>query len=189
MDYAEVERLVGARLGEKILIAIDGRPLSGKSTTALKLAARFGLPVLAYDDFFAGPGSWAGQAPAYPFPFFRHHAFAQAIKALKREGRCSYRAYDWDAGAESAKLTEIEWRGPLIIEGCCILTEALAPLYDLRFFIESDPATTHAAAMARDGTHWEAEWRDMFLPSVDLYMKTKPQKRADHIVRGRGAPA
>ena len=41
--------------------------------------------------------------------------------------------------------------------------------------------------MARGVDDWETEWRELFLPSVELYLETRPQERASHRVAGRGA--
>jgi uridine kinase len=183
----EAERLVGARVNERILIAIDGRPVSGKTTLAARLEKRFGLPLLCIDDFMAPETAWRGSAPAFPFPFFRNEAFVQAVRSLKAAGACAYNAYDWEHARIGARRRTLAWTGPLIVEGCAALQAPLAPLYDLRFFIESGAASTFDAAMARDGRAWAEEWRTLFLPSVALYMETAPQSRADHLVAGRGA--
>ena len=182
----EAERLVGVRLKERILIAIDGRPVSGKSTLAMRLADRFNLPMLCIDDFMAPERDWMSRAPGFPYPFFRNAVFVDAVHTLKREGRCTYTEFDWEAVEIGTKERILIWDGPLIVEGCSVLQEPLPGLYDLRFFIESDEASTYAAAMARDGERWALEWRTIFLPSVVLYMETNPRARADHVVAGRG---
>jgi hypothetical protein len=43
-----------------------------------------------------------------------------------------------------------------------------------------------AARAVRDGTSDEANWHNLYLPSVDLYMATEPKARADVVVAGRG---
>ena len=75
---------------------------------------------------------------------------------------------------------------PVIIEGVSALNPAIADLYALRLLVDSDPATLHDAALARGVGTWGDAWCQLFLPSVDIYMRTRPMTRADLIVAGRG---
>jgi len=61
ISYDEVERLVGARAKDRVLIAIDGRPASGKSTIAERLAERLNLPIIGIDDFMTAAGAMGGR--------------------------------------------------------------------------------------------------------------------------------
>jgi hypothetical protein len=45
--------------------------------------------------------------------------------------------------------------------------------------VESDRLSTLQTAIDRGLGGWETEWRELFLPSVDLYMSTEPEDRAD----------
>jgi hypothetical protein len=76
--------------------------------------------------------------------------------------------------------------GWIIVEGVSALHPDLAPLYDLRIWIESDAASALAALGQRGMGPWAREWRELFLPSVELYLQTKPWERADILARGRG---
>lgn len=73
------------------------------------------------------------------------------------------------------------------MEGVSALHPRLAPLYDLRLWVESDPRTVLDASLARGVGDWVVEWRTLFLPSVTLYLKTEPAARAEILVAGRGA--
>ena len=73
-----------------------------------------------------------------------------------------------------------------MIEGVSALNAQLASLYDLKLWVESEASTTLDASLARGVGDWEREWRDLFMPSVDLYMASQPRRRADYRVRGRG---
>jgi uridine kinase len=178
---------LGARIQTARLIAIDGLPCSGKSALADRLAAAFGLETLAFDDFYLPEPLWPrGIRPGFPFPFFRVKEFHEALHGLATEGRCSYRPYDWCNGQISSIARELYRRGPLIVEGCSVLDPQLEPHYDLRLFVASDRETVLAARRARDGDHDAENWQRLFLPSVDLYMATLPERRADFVISGRG---
>jgi hypothetical protein len=88
VSASEAESGLAALTSEPELIAIDGLPLSGKSTFAERLADRFGWAVLGFEDFYLPERDWpANIEPSFPFPFFRIDEFRQAVRSLQREGR------------------------------------------------------------------------------------------------------
>jgi uridine kinase len=168
------------------LIGIDGLPVSGKSTLADAIIERNGGAAIYLDDFVLPQPQWHGRvAPAFPFPYIRYADFLNAANDLVHTGRTTYAPYDWSTGG-AGPLRTVTVDRPVIVEGVSALHPDLAPLYDLRIWVDSDPATTLAASLARGVGDWEAEWRNLFLPSVDLYLATNPRQRADLIVAGRG---
>jgi hypothetical protein len=74
-----------------------------------------------------------------------------------------------------------------VIEGVSALHPDLCQHYALKIFVDSDRATTDEASKVRGLGIWADPWEKMFLPSSDLYMKTRPMERADLILPGRGA--
>ena len=167
-------------------IAIDGLPVSGKTTLADQIASSTGAEILWLDEFVMPEAGWRGKAqPAFPFSYFRYDDFLQAVTTLAQTGRCSYHPYDWTTGQASPETRTITREQPVIIEGVSSLHPSLVPLYDLRLWVESDPATTLTAALARGVGDWEHEWRHLFMPSVELYLQTDPRGRADYLVAGR----
>jgi uridine kinase len=172
------------------LVAIDGLPVSGKSTLADRIATELGAAVLYLDDFVRPEAEWRGLVqPAFPFPYIRYSAFQQAVQSLARGEPAHFERYDWAKHRPSGEWREII-PGPLVVvEGVSALHPELAKLYDLRLWMQSDASSTLAASLARGVGEWEREWRELFLPSVELYLATKPRRRADYLVRGRGVPA
>jgi uridine kinase len=181
-----VEALMRSRRLSADLIAIDGAPLAGKSTLSLRLSDELGFGLMGIDDFVRPEADWRGAQPAYPFPFFRNAEFAHAIRALREEGRCSYHPYDWERGIVSSEPRQVVRDKPIVIEGTSVLDPALVGLYDVKLFVESDPGTLWDARSARDGESWTQHWRELFVPSADLYAATRPRERADFLVKGRG---
>lgn len=169
------------------LIAIDGLPLAGKSTLAHKLARALNGAVISIDEFVRPAAEWAAATPAFPFPFFRNAVFADALTDLREHSACAFHPYLWETDALAKTPRRVTRDRPIIVEGTGVLSADLAQLYDARIFVESDEETLWAARTARDGESWSAHWRDLFLPSVALYMQTRPQDRADIAAAGRGA--
>jgi uridine kinase len=176
---AEVE----TRLADARVIAIDGAPLSGKSTLAQQLADRLGLEQLGLDDFYDGPQ----HGPGYPYRYFRYAEFEDALHAFRRDGACAYRRWDWPRMAKAVDLTRVApQRTPLIVEGCSVLQRRFLPLYDLTLFVESERATRRQAQLLRDGGRMAGVWNDVVWPSVALWEATDPAAMAQVRVAGRG---
>jgi uridine kinase len=184
---------VVARLARTLhppLIAIDGLSCSGKSTLADQLQAAYGFECLYLDEFIRPKEEWLWQSkPAFPFQYIRYDEFIAAIGTLATTGQCTCLPFDWESQAISKEPRTVSQARPVIIEGVSALNPTLTELYGLRIFVDSDRSTTLEAAIGRDRGMWADEWRDLFLPSVDLYMQTDPERRADLIVPGRGAPS
>ena len=187
IDFDAVVSLIGARPDIR-LVAIDGLPVSGKSSLAGRLETELGATIVYLDDFVRPEAEWRGKAaPAFPFPYMRYEEFTQAVRALAERRVARYRGYDWAVGRLADGSTEINPNGLVVVEGVSTLNPQLASLYDLRLWVESDAATTLAASLARGVGDWESAWRTLFMPSVALYLASDPRLRADHIVAGRGA--
>ena len=187
IDFDEAVALARTRPDIR-LIAIDGLPLAGKSTLAGRLATALQAECIYLDDFVRPEAEWRSRtAPSFPFDFIRYDEFLNAVKSLASDGLCSYRLYDWDTAKLRDEYRLVRLDHPVIVEGVSSLHPELTPLYDLRFWIESDAATTLQASLMRGVGAWEREWRELFLPSVDLYMGTAPKGRAEFLVAGRGA--
>lgn len=171
-------------------VAIDGLPVSGKSTLAERFEASLGAQCVYLDDFVKPEAQWRSRSvPSFPFDYIRYDEFLAAVTSLTRGHACRYRLYDWSTGQLRDDHREVRPEGLIVIEGVSSLHPELAPLYDLRFWVESDAATTLAASLQRGVGTWEREWRELFLPSAALYLATGPEERADYRVAGRGAAA
>lgn len=169
------------------LMAIDGLPCGGKSTLAERLRARLDGDCLHLDEFVLPKRDWPeAMKPAFPFEYIRYAAFMEAVRTLATVGAYSFNPFDWGTCQVSPHVRTITRDRPLIIEGVSSLNPQLCALFDVRVFVESDRSTTLHAAVQRGVGPWEHEWREVFLPSADLYMATQPQHRADVLVMGRG---
>ena len=188
-DFAEVVTLARSLGPDLRLVGIDGLPVAGKSTLATEVAEALSGTTLHLDDFVRPEPEWPHPLRSgFPFPYIRYADFLGAVLALAACGKCCFHPYDWATGRTSVVEREVRLvgNGPVVVEGVSALHSSLAPLYRLRVWVESDAATTLAAAFARGGGVWAQEWEEVFLPSVALYLETNPQSRADVLVAGRG---
>jgi uridine kinase len=186
LTFDEIVALVAAK-PRPLLVAVDGLSLAGKSTLALRLVEELGAECVSLDDFVRPEAEWPSRdRPAFPFEFVRYGEFVAAVQALARGRRCAFRAYDWETGCIADEPKLVRGDGIAVVEGVSALHPDLAPLYDLRIWVESDARTTLAASVERGVGAWAREWELLFLPSVELYLRTDPKARADIVARGRG---
>jgi uridine kinase len=187
--YATVEEVVTLIESgmQRPLIAIDGLPCSGKSTMVNRLKNRIELDCIYLDDFVLPERDWPSAiGPAFPFAFIRYEEFLDSVQTLASDGMCSFRPFDWSTFEISTDKRTVSLSKSVVVEGVSSLNPSLCNLYGLKIFIESDRATTLQAALDRGGEVWGDRWRKLFLPSVDIYMVTRPQERADLLIAGRG---
>jgi len=188
-EYATVEEAITLmQIGvDPPIIAIDGLPCSGKSTTVDRLKNRIEFDCIYLDDFVLPERNWPlGIGPAFPFEYIRYDEFLDAIRALASHGTCSFRPFDWNTFEISAEKRTVALSKYAVVEGVSSLERSLCNLYGLKIFVESDRATTLQAALNRGVGPWGNQWLELFLPSADIYMETRPQARADLLIAGRG---
>lgn len=186
LTFDEVIAFVGQR-PQLRLLAIDGLPLAGKTTLADRLAAAIGGACVFLDDFIKPEREWRWRdRSSFPFDFIRYDEFVGAVRSLAADGECRYRPWDYRTGERADLDRVVRLDGLVIVEGVTALHPDLAPLYDLRIWVESDAATVLDAAQARGVGNWAREWEVMFVPSVALYLQTDPIGRADLLAAGRG---
>lgn len=163
-----------------MILLIDGRSGSGKTTFAAKLHDVLGWPVVHLEDAYPG---WAGLAAA-----------SEAVaESMLNPAVAGFRRWDWYASdrAEWVDLTGVTERS-LIIEGCGAVTAAnLAAARALGdgeawgAWVELDEPTRRARAMARD-PHFRGHW-DMWAAQEDAHIdRHDPVAVADWIVAGCG---
>ncbi len=66
-----------------------------------------------------------------------------------------------------------------------ILREELSSCYFKKIFVISDQSSELEAIAKREGSVTNL-WRNLYLPSVEIYWQKKPWERADILYAGRG---
>ncbi|GMU19841.1 MAG: hypothetical protein AMXMBFR12_10320 [Candidatus Babeliales bacterium] len=172
---------------QPLLIGIDGRPGSGKTTVAIKLEEALHAQAIYLDEFFIPQEQWPKDAkPQFPFFYFRYQEFVEGVKALASGKPFSYFTYDWETNGLSKQVKVINPEGIIIVEGVSALNAELAPLYDKRIWVASDHTSEFAAIASRENEKNLDLWKNIYLPSVEIYCKQKPWQQADIIYAGRG---
>jgi uridine kinase len=169
------------------LIAVDGLPCAGKSTLSNHISATHGYDRIGVDDFLLPESQWPSRnAAAFPFQFMRYDALINAVRSLATTGVCTYAPFDWATLSVSPQKRIVSLKRAVVVEGVSTLHADLCDFYNLRIFVESDRASLLDSSRARGLGIWAEAWEKLFVPSADVYMRTRPQDRADLIFAGRG---
>ncbi len=170
-----VERVRAAVEGkDRLLVAIDGRCASGKTTiaaalSAMPLAGNEGCTVLHMDDFFLRPEQRTAARLAIPGGNIDHERFLTEVLTPLRGGQpFVYRPFDCHSG----RLTEpvaVMPRSVCVVEGSYACHPALRDAYDLRLFSDIDPDTQMRRLIAREGEARAAVFRTRWIPLEEAY--------------------
>jgi hypothetical protein len=173
----DVLRGVVARQADPVLLAVDGRSGSGKTTAARRIADRVpGGSVVHTDDI-----AW------YHAMFDWSALIADGVLAPVRRGDAvTFRPPEWDARDRPGAVTVPAGCPLVVVEGVGIGRRGLAPFFDGLVWVQTDRALARERGLARDGggpaevAFWD-EWEAAERPFLAA---ERPWERADTIVDG-----
>lgn len=165
---------------EHVIVAIDGRCGSGKTTLAAALAELYHAPVLHMDDFFLQPHQRTPQRLAQPGGNIDAERFLSEVLTPLRQARAfSYRPFSCHAQRLLAPV-QMEAAPLAIVEGSYSLHPLLEGSYDLRIFVTIDPALQRTRLLHRDGEAMLARYESEWIPLEERYFAaTRIRTRCD----------
>ena len=179
--------LVSAALAQKptrpLVLALDGRCGSGKTTLANGLAAQLpGCTLLRTDDFYLPPAQripdWA-HTPCANMDLSRLRD--EALRPAYAGQPVAYRAYSCREGAYLPPA-QLPAQPLVILEGSYSHHPALADCYDLRVFVTCSKAEQTRRLQAREGARYPA-FAQRWIPLEEGYFaKYSIEESADLIL-------
>jgi hypothetical protein len=163
-----------------LLLAVDGRSGSGKTTTARRVLDRVpGAAVVHTDDvaWYHAMFDWAG-------------LIAGGVLAPVRRGEAvAFRPPPWDARARPGAVTVPAGCPLVVVEGVGIGRRDLAAYFDGLVWVQADRATARSRGVARDGggAAEEAFWDEWEAAERPFLAAERPWERADAVVDGASA--
>ncbi len=162
---------IQARLRDKprLLVAIDGRCASGKTTLAKALQSERGYNVIHMDHFFLRPEQRTPERLDEPGGNVDYERFIEeALLPLKSGEAFSYRPYDCQKQLLAGAVL-VEPRPVTIIEGAYCCHPRLIGSYDLRVFMTIDAEEQMRRILIRNGDEGAIRFRDIWIPLEERY--------------------
>ncbi len=185
-DYTgELVAVPVERQKEDILVlAIEGRAASGKSTLAAELAAITKYPVIKMDHFFLPQSLKKPRRVQTPGGNTHYERFIEeVVNNIKEDAPFSYEIFDCSIGGinGSALIPATRWR---IVEGVYSLHPKFGDYADLKIFVDIEPEEQMRRIRNRDGVQMARIFRETWIPMEEVYFhKYKQEKNVDYILK------
>ena len=161
----------------RVVVAVDGRSASGKSTFARRLGASVpGSSVVCTDDV-----AWWES-----FFDWEHLLVEGVLEPLRRGDGVSYRPPAWDRRARSGAIEVASDASFVVIEGVGVGRRSLSEWFDAMVWVQSDLVEARRRGIERDGATPEAEafWEEWNREEVEFLADDRPWERATLTVCG-----
>ena len=156
---------------ERILVAIDGRCGSGKTTLATRLQETLPCRVFHMDDFFLQPCQRTPERLQLPGENVDHERFLQEVLLPASRGdTVRYRPYLCSRQALGPAV-EVPPERLTLVEGSYACHPALWPYYDLRIFLTIDPGEQLRRIGLRSGPDKLRQFKDRWIPLEEQYFR------------------
>jgi len=178
-----------AHRNKPILVALDGRSGTGKSTIAKIIASRLGGIEIVADDFWIGgsDAEWDRRSPqekasmAIDWKRLR----SEALESLLAGKAASWHPFDWKAGKGLAAHSINCNPTPLILlDGAYSARPELSDIIDLSVLVEvSDDSKRRARLVKREGKEYMDDWHRRWDPAEGYYFsKVRPKDSFDMVI-------
>lgn len=152
-----------------ILLAIDGRCASGKTTLAARLQTVLGCGVVHMDDFFLRPEQRTEERYSTPGGNVDHERFLQEVLLpLSRGEDAVYRPFDCSA-MSLGEPVELKCGAVTVVEGSYSCHPDLFPYYHISVFLSLPPQEQMRRIVLRDGEEYSKVFEEKWIPLEERY--------------------
>jgi len=154
-----------------ILIAIDGRCCSGKSTLANKIRENYDCNIIKIDDFFLPKELRTAERMAQVGGNIHfERLYENVILPILYNGKVKYRAYDCQKQTMSEELN-FDRKTLNIVEGVYSQHPRLLEIYHARIFLTVDHSTQRIRLLHREGKTKVRTFETSWIPKEEQYFK------------------
>lgn len=165
----ETEKRSAAK--ERVIIAIDGRCASGKSTLGRALAKELGCVLIHMDDFFLRPEQRTPERLAQAGENVDHGRFLEEVLSPLAQG-VSFTYRPWECHRQDfGEPITVEPAKTAIVEGSYACHPDLWDYYDLRIFLTVDRETQLDRIAVRNGKEGLAAFKEKWIPLEERYFE------------------
>lgn len=155
-----------------LLIALDGRCGSGKTTLAALLAKQLSGALIHMDDFFLRPEQRTKERLQQPGENADHERVLKEVLLPFQKGEpISYRSFNCQIQQLTAPV-EVPRSHITILEGSYSCHPALRPYYDLKIFLSVDPEEQMHRIRLRNGNERAEQFQNRWIPMEEQYFQS-----------------
>lgn len=167
----------------RVVLSIDGRSASGKTTAADLLDLVFDASIIHMDDFFLPMEKRTRERFAEPGGNVDYERFRDEVaKHIKKKEAFSYRRFDcsvMDYGEE----IQIADKPLMIVEGAYSQHIEYRSMYDYRVFFDIDPVTQRNQILQRNGEEALQMFTETWIPLEEKYFEhSEIQDKCDVVI-------
>ncbi|MBA2286421.1 MAG: hypothetical protein H0W02_13140 [Ktedonobacteraceae bacterium] len=175
-----------------VLVALDGRSGTGKSTIAQAIASRVEGVIVVGDDFYSGGNddAWSGLSAKQKVDkgIDWQRMRAQVLEPLLAKKPASWHALDFkpEIGWVGWKdeTVELEPAPVILVDGVYSTRPELSDLVDLAILVEADDAVRRQRLVIREGQAFMDRWHRLWDSAEDYYFTSIcPRASFDIVVR------
>lgn len=176
-------------LRKPMIVAIDGRSGSGKSTISQELAACSGGVYIDQDDFYVGGGfdHWTRFEPwdRWDRCIDWRRVRTELLVPLRNGVPASYTPFDWDSMAiAQGRPVQIAPAEVVILDGTYSSRPELQDLIDLSVLVTLPAEARKSRVKGRDGEDWSESWFDLWDAAEEVYFsRIRPEDHFDLVIR------
>ena len=175
-----IAELLGEK--ERVIVAIDGRCASGKTTLASILDARFDCNIFHMDDFFLRPEQRSEARLQTAGENVDHERFlSEVLIPLSKGEAFSYRPFDCKTQSLLPPVS-VEPKRLSVVEGSYACHPALFDYYDLRVFSDVEPEEQIRRITERNGKEGAERFRSLWIPLEERYFEFYDVENKCHII-------
>ncbi len=171
-----------------LIVALDGRSGTGKSTLAARLAVMVNAVVITCDDFYSGStdAAWLARTPqqraACCIDWRRLRR--EVVEPLRAGQRARYHPFDFAKGSGLARHTITHDPRPIVIlDGAYSGRPELADIVDIAALLELSDGVRRGRLIAREGPAFMAAWHPVWDAAEDHYFTNIcPPSRYDFVL-------
>ena len=179
----KISTLLSISPAAPVLVALDGRCGSGKTTLAAQLARQFPQSITVHtDDFYLPPASRVANWEQIPCANMDLERLRAQVLTPARAGQAiPYRAYSCRAGAYLPEQCFAP-QPLVIVEGSYSHHPSLAPYYDIRIFVTCSPDEQARRLRKREGERY-SNFVERWIPLEEGYFaKFQIEQTVDFIL-------
>lgn len=158
---------------ERVVVAIDGRCASGKSTAAQLIAQIFAAEIVHMDDFFLPPELRCEKRLAEVGGNLHRERFIdEVLPHLRDADGFAYRVFECSTFAYADEPRRIGPSRLILCEGSYALHPAFGRYYDLALFSDVAPDEQLRRIKERDGDFMLTRFKNEWIPMEERYFDT-----------------